>query len=102
MIAQLPRQDDATRFDSVAAVFAVDLNQHIVSTTPAADAILARQPDEAAPCYEVMRALDRRNFRKKMLASGLLSASPETRRGAHRPARLFEFAERRLVAVDVL
>ena len=61
MIAQLPRQDDATRFDSVAAVFAVDLNQHIVSTTPAADAILARQTHEAAPCYEVMRALDRRN-----------------------------------------
>jgi 8-oxo-dGTP diphosphatase len=54
--------------------------------------------------YEVIlgRDLDRRNFRKKMLATGLLRPVSETRRGAHRPAQLFEFAERRLVAVDIL
>jgi 8-oxo-dGTP diphosphatase len=54
--------------------------------------------------YEVIlgRALDRRNFRKKMLATGLLRSVPETRRGAHRPAGLFAFAERRPVAVDIL
>ena len=61
MVGQLVRQDDATRFDSVAAVFAVDLGQRIVSSTAAADVILARRPHETLPCYEVMRALDPRN-----------------------------------------
>lgn len=61
MVGQLTRQEDLTRFDSVAAVFAVDLAQRIVSSTPAADAILGRRPHGALPCYEVMRALDRRN-----------------------------------------
>lgn len=51
----------ATRFDSAAAVFAVDLRQHIISSTPAADAILGRRPEDRLPCYEVMRALDPRN-----------------------------------------
>lgn len=61
MIAQLPGQDEATRFDSVAAAFAVDLAQQIVCSTPAADAILGRRPHDATPCYEVMRTLDQRN-----------------------------------------
>ena len=61
MVGQLVRQDDGTRFDSVAAVFAVDLSQRIVSSTPAADVILARRPQDTLPCYEVMRALDPRN-----------------------------------------
>lgn len=54
--------------------------------------------------YEVIlgHELDRRNFRKKMLATGLLRSVAETRRGAHRPAQLFEFAERRPVAVEIL
>lgn len=59
---------------------------------------------ELQEVYEIIlgRRLDRRNFRKKMLASGLLRAGDATRRGAHRPARLFEFVERRPVAVDLL
>ena len=61
MVDQLLRQDNATRFDSVAAVFAVDLDQRIVSSTPAADAILGRRHDDGLPCHEVMRALDTRN-----------------------------------------
>ena len=61
MVDQRLRQDGATRFDSIAAVFAVDLKQHIVSSTPAADAILGRRPADSLPCYEVMRALAPRN-----------------------------------------
>lgn len=61
MASQLARQDNATRFDSVAAVFAVDLAQRIVSSTPAAAAILGGQDINGRPCYEVMRALDPRN-----------------------------------------
>ncbi len=61
MVAQLPRPDVSARFDSIAAVFAVDLEQRIVSSTPAADAILGRHPDDDMPCYDVMRTLDPRN-----------------------------------------
>jgi len=54
--------------------------------------------------YEVIldRALDRRNFRKKLDATGMLVASGKRRRGPHRPAELYRFRERRLVSVDVL
>jgi len=48
------------------------------------------------------RALDRRNFRKRLLGSGLLVPLAAARRGAHRPARLYRFAERRPVTVAVL
>lgn len=61
MIAQLPRPDEATRFDSVAPVFAVDLDQRIVCSTPAADAILGRGPRDSLSCYDIMRSLDPRN-----------------------------------------
>ena len=61
MVGQRMRQDDAPRLDSVAAVFAVDLDQRIVSSTPAAAAILGDRAIDGRPCYEVMRALDRRN-----------------------------------------
>jgi 8-oxo-dGTP diphosphatase len=48
--------------------------------------------------YEVIggRTLDRRNFRKKILDSGLLRALSKMRRGAHRPAALYSFRARRL------
>jgi 8-oxo-dGTP diphosphatase len=48
--------------------------------------------------YEVVleRALDKRNFRKKMLARGLLSPTGELEKGvAHRAARFFRFDRRR-------
>jgi 8-oxo-dGTP diphosphatase len=54
--------------------------------------------------YEVIlhKRLDRRNFRRKILALGLLKALPRTRRGAHRPALLYSFLQRSPMNVDVL
>jgi 8-oxo-dGTP diphosphatase len=54
--------------------------------------------------YEIIlgRRLDRRNFRKKLLASGLLRALRTQRRGPHRPAALYRFAQRRPMVVQML
>jgi 8-oxo-dGTP diphosphatase len=54
--------------------------------------------------YEAVlgRSLDRRNFRKRLLASGLLVPLAAARRGAHRPARLYRFAEQRPITIAVL
>ena len=54
--------------------------------------------------YEVILAqqLDRRNFRRKILALGLLKPLPKTRRGAHRPATLYTFIRRSPMNVEVL
>jgi ADP-ribose pyrophosphatase YjhB (NUDIX family) len=66
-------------------------------------------PDEFAlgdlqTIYEVIlgRKLDRRNFRKKLLATGLLHALPKLRRGPHRPAMLYSFAQRRPMNIPML
>jgi 8-oxo-dGTP diphosphatase len=48
------------------------------------------------------RRLDRRNFRKKILASGLLRQTRAQRRGAHRPAALYRFTQRRPMVVEML
>lgn len=37
---------------------------------------------------------DKRNFRRKVLASGVLAEAGELRTGAHRPAKLYRFPER--------
>ena len=44
--------------------------------------------------YEILsgRTLDKRNFRKWVLGTSSLTATTEERRGAHRPALLYEFA----------
>ena len=54
--------------------------------------------------YEVILAqqLDRRNFRRKILALGLLKPLPKTRRGARRPATLYTFIRRSPMNVEVL
>ena len=54
--------------------------------------------------YEIIlhQPLDRRNFRRKILALGLLKPLPKTRRGAHRPAALYAFTQRRPMNVEVL
>ena len=54
--------------------------------------------------YEIIlhQPLDRRNFRRKILALGLLKALPKTRRGAHRPATLYAFTQRLPMNVAVL
>lgn len=59
---------------------------------------------EMQSAYEVIlgRKLDRRNFRKKIAATGLLVKVENRRRGAHRPADLFRFRERAVVSVDIL
>jgi len=48
------------------------------------------------------RALDRRNFRRRILATGLLRRLPGARRGAHRPAALYQFTQRSLQLIEML
>ncbi len=59
---------------------------------------------EIQEIYEVIldRRLDRRNFRRKILALGLLKPLQKTRRGAHRPATLYTFTRRSPMNVEVL
>jgi 8-oxo-dGTP diphosphatase len=55
--------------------------------------------------YEAIlgRALDPRNFQRRVQAVGLVEPTGQIRTGrAHRPARLFRFPERRLVEIAVL
>jgi len=48
------------------------------------------------------RRLDRRNFRRKLLALGLLVHLPGTRRGRHRPAALYAFRSRSPMVTSIL
>lgn len=59
---------------------------------------------ELQTVYEAIlaRRLDRRNFRKKLLASGLVADLARQRRGAHRPAVLYRFRRRRPMTVAIL
>ena len=52
---------------------------------------------EMQEVYEIIsgRALDKRNFRKWVLSTGALAVTAEEKRGAHRPALLYEFASRK-------
>lgn len=53
---------------------------------------------ELQTAYETIleRALDKRNFRRRMIASRILEQTPELRReGNHRPAALYRFAPNR-------
>ena len=49
---------------------------------------------EMQEVYEIIsgRALDKRNFRKWVLGTDALAVTAEEKRGAHRPALLYEFA----------
>jgi 8-oxo-dGTP diphosphatase len=58
---------------------------------------------ELQKVYETIlaRPLDKRNFRKKMLAAGILEPTGRQKReGAHRPAELFRFTRREAVFLD--
>lgn len=59
---------------------------------------------ELQSVYETVlgHALDRRNFRKRILALDLLTPLGATRGGAHRPAQLYRFATRKPITVGVL
>ena len=48
------------------------------------------------------RALDRRNFRRRILAMNLLNRLPLERRGNHRPAALYSFRQRSLQVIEML
>jgi 8-oxo-dGTP diphosphatase len=48
------------------------------------------------------RPLDRRNFRRRILAMGLLRRLDDQRRGAHRPAALYAFRQRSLQMIEML
>jgi 8-oxo-dGTP diphosphatase len=48
------------------------------------------------------RALDRRNFRRRIMAMGILRQAPGVRRGNHRPAQLYRFLKRDLQTVQIL
>jgi len=57
---------------------------------------------ELQAAYEAIlrRPLDRRNFRKRMISTGIIEATDEVRRrGAHRPAQLFRFTSREPVVL---
>ena len=59
---------------------------------------------ELQEVYETIlhRRLDRRNFRKKILALGLLKKLPKKRRGTHRPAALYAFRQRRPMIIEMV
>ncbi len=59
---------------------------------------------ELQKVYETIlsRSLDRRNFRKKILALGLLKRLRKMRRGTHRPAALYAFIHRRPMVIEML
>jgi 8-oxo-dGTP diphosphatase len=59
---------------------------------------------ELQEVYETIlnRPMDRRNFRKKVLALGLLRQLKKKRRGTHRPASLYAFNERHPKIIEML
>lgn len=59
---------------------------------------------ELQEIYETIlgRSLDRRNFRKKILAVGLLKRLHRQRHGRHRPAQLYAFTRREPMNVQML
>ena len=59
---------------------------------------------ELQEIYEIIRGqpLDRRNFRKHILALGLLRPLRRQRRGRHRPAQLYAFTRREPMYIEML
>ena len=60
---------------------------------------------ELQQVYEAIlgRGLDKRNFRKRVLGLGLISSTgQQAMRGAHRPAELYKFKERKPKIVQIL
>jgi 8-oxo-dGTP diphosphatase len=58
---------------------------------------------ELQKIYEIIlnEHLDKRNFRKRMLATGLLQETgKKTAIGAHRPAMLYKFKKREIAFLD--
>ncbi|HVM20029.1 MAG TPA: NUDIX domain-containing protein [Egibacteraceae bacterium] len=57
---------------------------------------------ELQAVYEAVlgHPLDKRNFRKKVLALGVVTEAAGQRRGPHRPAQLYRFRDTELVVLD--
>jgi len=74
---------------------------HKVERTPAIFQLLPETftLTELQEAYEhvLCQELDKRNFRRKMLSSGILEGTPHVRTGDHRPAKLYRFREEAVV-----
>ena len=59
---------------------------------------------ELRKVYEIIldRALDRRNFQRKILSLKILRRTPKKQMGKHRPARLYEFRVRKPTIIEML
>lgn len=57
---------------------------------------------EALYAMILERPIDRRNFRRRILSMGILRRLPAKRRGPHRPAALYSFAQRDPQVVEML
>jgi len=59
---------------------------------------------ELEELYSILlnRPIDRRNFRRRIMAMQLLHKCGATRRGPHRPAALYSFAEQSLRTIEML
>ena len=71
--------------------------RHKIEHTPAIFELLPETftLTELQDAYEhvLRQELDKRNFRRKMLSSGILEGTPRVRSGDHRPAKLYHFRE---------
>jgi 8-oxo-dGTP diphosphatase len=91
---------------SLMAAYAVKRLKSKLEYTNIAYALLPREFTfaEFEELYSLIlgRPLDRRNFRRRILAMGMLKRLPHTRRGPHRPAALYSFANQSLRFIEML
>jgi 8-oxo-dGTP diphosphatase len=91
---------------SLMAAYAVKRLKSKLEYTNIAHALLPREFTfaEFEELYSLIlgRPLDRRNFRRRILAMGMLKRLPHTRRGPHRPAALYSFANQSLRFIEML
>jgi len=91
---------------SLMAAYAVKRLKSKLEYTNIAYALLPREFTfaEFEELYALIlgRPLDRRNFRRRILAMGMLKRLPHTRRGPHRPAALYSFASQSLKFIEML
>lgn len=91
---------------SVIAAYALKRLKSKLEYTNIAYALLPREFTfaEFEDLYSMIlgRPLDRRNFRRRVMTMGLLRDLPHTRRGPHRPAALYSFAQQSLKFIQML
>src|ERR1700691_640885 len=91
---------------SLMAAYAVKRLKSKLEYTNIAYALLPREFTfaEFEELYSIIlgRPLDRRNFRRSILAMGILRRLPHTRRGPHRPGALYRFANQSLRFIEML